>query len=125
VIKEWSTAPDVQAFLLLDEGEPVAYGELWLDEEERETELVHLIVAPTRRRTGIGRHLTETLSDMAEQQPTTDTLYLRVHPANEAATRVYESAGYTRVDEATATKWNAQQPTPYRWLTRKPQKKPN
>jgi ribosomal protein S18 acetylase RimI-like enzyme len=119
VIEEWSKAQDVQAFLLLAESEAVGYGELWLDEEEHEVELAHLIVAPTHRRKGIGRHLTEALSKEAEQQPTAGTICLRVHPDNAAAARVYQSAGYQQVDEATAAEWNARQPVAYQWLVLK------
>ncbi len=38
VIAGWWDADDVEAYLLLDGDQPVAYGELWLDEEEGEVD---------------------------------------------------------------------------------------
>ena len=57
VVAGWSQADDVEAFLFSDsaDGPWVAYGELWLDDEEGEVELARLLVAPERRGQGLGR----------------------------------------------------------------------
>ena len=50
VVAGWSEAEDVEAYLLTDDdGEPHAYGELWLDDEEGEVELARLLVALAER----------------------------------------------------------------------------
>jgi len=117
VISGWSTADDVDAFLLLDGEVPVAYGELWLDEEEGEVELARLLVAPERRGQGVGRTLTSLLAAAArDRHPHLETVCLRVRPENTAGHRAYEAAGFTFVDAATEAAWNLGQPTQYRWM---------
>ena len=113
----WSTAEDVEAFLLLDGGEPIAYGELWPDEEEGEVELARLLVAPERRGRGVGRALTSLLARTArDRHPHLAHVCLRVRPENAAGHRAYEAAGFAFVDPATEAAWNEGQPTQYRWM---------
>jgi ribosomal protein S18 acetylase RimI-like enzyme len=114
LVASWSDDVDVRAYLLVDNGEPVAYGELWL--EEVETELARLIVAPAHRRRGAGHLLVTALTELARQRAV-DLICLRVNPGNDTALRVYERAGFRPVDEATADEWNADQPLRYEWLT--------
>jgi len=112
IVAGWGAAADVQAFTLVDAGALVGYGELWLDEDE--VELARLIVAPARRGQGVGRRLVEALTDVARQHA--DLIFLRVHPDNATATRVYRAAGFEPVDAATAAEWNQHQPVTYTWL---------
>jgi GNAT superfamily N-acetyltransferase len=113
----WSTAEDVEAFLLLDGEGPVAYGELWLDEEEDEVELARLLVDPARRGEGVGRRLTRMLGEHTRQaHPELATICLRVLPDNLAGQRAYLAAGLQFVDAATEEAWNAGQPAAYRWM---------
>ena len=117
VVAGWSAAADVEAHLLLDGATPIAYGELWLDEEEGEVELARLLVAPERRGQGVGRALTSLLAGAArDRHPHLDTVCLRVRPENAAGHRAYEEAGFTFVDPATEAAWNQGQPTQYRWM---------
>jgi ribosomal protein S18 acetylase RimI-like enzyme len=114
MVNSWSTPEDIQAYLLMNNKEPIGYGELWLDEDE--TELARLIVAPPHRNQGAGKHLVTALTNIALTR-TAKLIALRVHPDNTRATRLYERAGFQLVDEPTATEWNAQQPVAYQWLT--------
>jgi ribosomal protein S18 acetylase RimI-like enzyme len=117
VVAGWSAAEDVEAYLLLAGGSPVAYGELWLDQEEGEVELARLLVAPERRGQGVGRALTSLLAAAArDRHPRLGTVCLRVRPENTAGHRAYEAAGFTFVDPATEAAWNHGQPTQYRWM---------
>lgn len=120
VVAGWSTADDVEAYVLIgdtDDGEPVAYGELWLDEDEREVELARLLVAPAHRSRGLGRKLAALLTEVArEAHPDLPTVCLRVLPDNVSAQRAYQAAGFVSVDEATESAWNAGQPTSYCWM---------
>lgn len=113
LVAEWSKGDDVRAFGLVDGGVLVGYGELWLDNDE--VELARLIVAPDRRRQGIGRRLVEGLVDAARQYETS-LICLRVHPDNVSAIRVYLAAGFASVDDATTAEWNVGQPVTYLWL---------
>ena len=118
VVAGWSQADDVEAFLLVDDaGDPVAYGELWLDDEEGEVELARLLVAPEHRGRGVGRALTRALSVRAQEtHPELPTVILRVRPENEQAIRCYTGAGFVAVTEAEQTSWNQGQRFAYHWM---------
>ena len=118
VVAAWSQADDVEAFLLVDDaGDPVAYGELWVDDEEGEVELARLLVAPEHRGRGVGRALTRALSVRAhETHPELPTVILRVRPENEQAIRCYTGAGFVAVPEAEQTSWNQGQRFAYHWM---------
>ncbi len=118
VVAAWSQDDDVEAFLLRDDaGLPVAYGELWLDDEEAEVELARLLVAPDRRGTGVGRALVRALSARAhETHPELPTVVLRVRPENEQATRCYSAAGFAAVPEDEQASWNQGQRFAYHWM---------
>lgn len=116
VVHGWWQRPDVTARLLLDpDGAPVAYGEVWDDEEEDEVELARLIVDPTHRREGIGRRLVAALLGLAEDHHR-GSCFLRVVPDNTAARALYRSTGFVEVDQLSMDAWNAGQPTAYVWM---------
>jgi ribosomal-protein-alanine N-acetyltransferase len=112
VVAGWGTAPDVRAYLLLADGEPVGYGEVWSDEEENEAELARLIVAPAARGRGVGRALTAELVAHAGYED----VFLRVRPDNAIALATYRGAGFEDVPAELQAEWNAPQPRPYAWL---------
>ena len=118
VVAGWSEADDVEAYLFRDDaGEPVAYGELWLDDEEAEVELARLLVAPERRGSGVGRALTRALSEQARRtHPELPAVILRVRPENEAGIRAYTAAGFVAVAEAEQATWNQGQRFAYHWM---------
>ena len=112
VVAGWAAQPDVSAYVLLAEGEPVACGEVWSDEEEDEAELARLIVAPAARGRGVGRALTAALVANAGYE----NIFLRVRPDNMVALATYRGAGFEDVAPELQAEWNAPQPRPYAWL---------
>jgi GNAT superfamily N-acetyltransferase len=56
-INAWADEDGVEPFGLYRDQQLVAYGELWVDDDEAETELARLIVDPSERGQGLGRHL--------------------------------------------------------------------
>jgi ribosomal protein S18 acetylase RimI-like enzyme len=114
VVAGWSAAADVAAYVGIEEGQPVAYGELWLDDDEAEVELARLIVAPARRGRGLGRELVTRLTERALRHH--PAVFVRVHPDNRPALRCYAAAGFLPVPPPQAQEWNRGQPFPYVWL---------
>ncbi len=110
----WAAESDVTAYLLVEDGEPVGYGELWTDDEEGEVELARLIVAPAFRGRGLGRRLVSELTALAQDRH--PAVFMRVHPDNSAALRCYTGTGYEHVPPEQAGEWNRVQPVPYVWL---------
>jgi len=114
VIADWSKPDDVLAYGGWIDGELVAYGELWLDDDEAEVELARLIVSPGWRGRGLGRQLVTELAALARQHQS--KVFLRVDPDNATARRCYESAGFERVSAEDEAEWNVGQPMPYVWM---------
>jgi ribosomal protein S18 acetylase RimI-like enzyme len=112
VVAGWSTQDDVAAYLLLDGSTPVAYGEVWSDDEEDEAELARLLVAPVERGRGVGRALTTELIGRAGF----DDVFLRVRPDNAVALATYRGSGFADVAPELQAEWNVPQPRPYVWL---------
>ena len=117
VIAAWSTPDDIEAFLLEENDDVVAYGELWVDDEEEEVELARLIVDPEHRGRGVGRQFVAELAELALQRY--PLAVMRVHPDNAAAQRSYAAAGFERVSDAEEAEWNQGQPLAYVWMVRR------
>jgi ribosomal protein S18 acetylase RimI-like enzyme len=115
IFTRWHADPSVTPHLLLEDGEVVAYGEIWRDDEEAEFELARLVVAPQARGRGVGKtlvgHLLEELRGSAYEW-----VYVRVVPDNEIAIACYEGAGFRRLDAADEARFNLEQPRAYTWL---------
>ena len=92
----------------------IAYGELWIDPDEKEVELARIIVAPSERGRGLGRLLVKQLASLATDHYS--DVFMRVHPDNAAALHAYGSAGFRRVATAQEDAWNEIQPVRYVWL---------
>jgi ribosomal protein S18 acetylase RimI-like enzyme len=116
VVAGWAAQPDVRAHLLVDDADatPVAYGELWIDDDEREVELARIIVSPHHRGRGLGRFLTAALADLARSHH--PDVFLRVRPGNDRAVACYRAAGFARLDPDTERTWNQGQPMSYLWM---------
>ncbi|MBC8478722.1 GNAT family N-acetyltransferase [bacterium] len=60
--EDWLAAQDQLQFVLAnDDGEPEAYCELWLGEDEKEVELAHLLVSDEGRGAGTGSEMVRLL----------------------------------------------------------------
>jgi [ribosomal protein S18]-alanine N-acetyltransferase len=113
IFTRWHADESVTPYLLLERSEPVAYGEIWRDDDEAEFELARLIVAPHARGRGVGKalvaHLLGTLHGY-------EWAYVRVVPENRIAIACYLSAGFGRLPATEEKRFNVGQPRPYTWL---------
>ena len=114
-INAWAGEDWVQPFGLYRDERLVAYGELWVDDDEAGVELARLIVDPAERGQGLGRRLASGLADLARSRY--PLVFLRVHPDNIPAQRCYAAAGFEPVEPHQAAVWNASQPVSYVWLS--------
>jgi ribosomal protein S18 acetylase RimI-like enzyme len=117
VLKAWHADSDVRPFVLREQEALLAYGELWIDDDEREVELARIIVPPERRGSGVGRLL---VSRLLEQAARTGhpAAFVRVVPENAAALVCYRAAGFMPVSAHERQRFNQGQPVGYVWLRR-------
>lgn len=115
VLAAWHADPDISGHLLLRDGAPVAYGELWVEADEDEAELAHLVVDPARRRQGLGRALALELVAAARGRGLAHVT-LRVRPDNTIGIACYASAGFVRESAEDEALFNSGQPAAYRWM---------
>ncbi|EPD50290.1 hypothetical protein HMPREF1210_02861 [Paenisporosarcina sp. HGH0030] len=91
--RSWHEAPDQFGYIFMKENHAVAYGEIWVDVEEQDLELAHLIVHPSYRNKGIGKQLVRML-----QKECLDYdypwVFLRIEPENSRAKKCYTGAGF-------------------------------
>ncbi len=95
-IFSWFKTPDQIPFVAYEEDIPTAYGEIWVDEEEGDLELAHLITSQEMRGQGYGRKLVEDLLEEAKTFPY-DDIFIRVLPENTRAIKLYKSFGFEEI----------------------------
>lgn len=115
VFGRWHADPDVRPYILCEGGEPVGYGEVWVDEPEQEVELARIIVSPDWRGRGVGRRLVRQLLGQGALAGLPDA-FVRVVPENTAAISCYRGAGFVQVSEPEREGFNRGQPVDYVWM---------
>jgi ribosomal protein S18 acetylase RimI-like enzyme len=115
VFKRWHADPDVSPFVLLKDEIPIAYGEIWRDEDEQEVELARLIVNPAERGKRLGQRLVTALLERTRETGF-PWAYLRVRAENVVARSCYTAVGFQRLSEADEAAFNRGQPHDYVWM---------
>jgi ribosomal protein S18 acetylase RimI-like enzyme len=115
VFAGWRAEPDTHAFVLMWEGLPAGYGEVWYDPKEGEVELARIVVKPSWRGRGVGRRLVNLLLDEAGRWGISQA-FVRVHPDNAAALACYQRVGFRRVGPEREREYNRSQPIEYLWF---------
>jgi GNAT superfamily N-acetyltransferase len=91
------TGPTDRPVLLFEGAQsiPSGYAELNpLRESKTQLWIGHLIIAPARRRRGLGRRFTRMLVEDAFSDPRAERVVMIVFPENQPALRCYESVGF-------------------------------
>jgi RimJ/RimL family protein N-acetyltransferase len=111
----WHAETGVHPFVLVVDGSPRGYGEVWEDPDEDEAELGRVIVDPEVRGRGLGRLLVTLLAERARELGY-DQIWVRVVPTNRAATTCYARAGFVRAPRELEAAFNVGQPRRYVWM---------
>jgi ribosomal protein S18 acetylase RimI-like enzyme len=114
-VRGWWEPDYVDSWVMVDDGRLIAYGELWLDEEEDEVELARLIVDPAVRGQGHGKRLTQELMAKAADADLTTTM-LRTTPDNLVAIGCYLACGFVRLSPEEEIEWNHGQRRDWVWM---------
>lgn len=94
-VRAWGAGDDRHPQMLLENDQPVAYGEVnLLDPVRREYWLGHLLVDPDERGRGLGRRLTQGLVARAFRRHAATEVSLVVFPENIVAVQCYRSLGF-------------------------------
>jgi len=117
VFVDWHADPDIHPYLLIADGAPRGYGELWVEEEEHSVELARLLIGPQDRRKGYGSILVERLCEKGADLGL-NQVCLRVVPTNQPAIGCYEKCGFSRATAQEEALWNAREQHPFRWMMR-------
>ncbi len=115
VFGRWHADPDVKPYVLCDGETLIGYGEVWVDEAEREVELGRIIVSPASRSRGVGKRFVLLLPERASLSGFPDA-FVRVVPDNYVAIACYRSAGFSLVPESVHELYNRGQPVDYVWM---------
>lgn len=110
----WHVDPDVHPYLLLQDGTPIAYGEVYLQTALQEAELLHLLVAPHHRGQGIGGKLIQHLVSSLPTGESTEVL-ARITPQNGASRRCLEKQGFLRLEPTREEDLNQWEAAPFEW----------
>ena len=117
IFRAWHEDPDVRPYVLREDGDLLAYGEVWVDDDEQEVELGRIIVRPERRGRGVGRLVVGLLLDQAKKTGYRSA-FVRVAAENAAGRACYQAAGFVPVPADERREFNQGQPIDYVWLRR-------
>ena len=115
LLETWHAERGVVPCVGLLGGELCAYGLVWEDQVEREAEVARVIVAPGRRRQGLGREFVSLLAAEAVRRGF-NAVVARTPRANRAAFACYRSAGFERMRREDEVALNLDQAEDYVWL---------
>ncbi|MGM0834696.1 MAG: GNAT family N-acetyltransferase [Bacillota bacterium] len=89
----WYESHDQFGYIFEGDSKNVAYGEIWVDEEEEDIELAHIIVDTSFRNKGIGKRFIQELLEKCKAYPY-DWVYMRIEPRNAQAIKCYKGVGF-------------------------------
>jgi ribosomal protein S18 acetylase RimI-like enzyme len=91
--RTWLDAKDQHGYVLIKNEKVIAYGEIWVDDDENDLELAHIIVHPDYRNKGIGKTFIQLLLNQCSEM-TYPWIYMRMVPENEKAMNCYKGVGF-------------------------------
>jgi ribosomal protein S18 acetylase RimI-like enzyme len=99
MFEDWLSARDQLQFMLnSDNGESVAYGEIWLDSDGFEVEFAHLIVSNEARGEGFGATMLRLLTDhVKKKMKKVRRILVRNEQENVAAAGALQKALFTKL----------------------------
>jgi ribosomal protein S18 acetylase RimI-like enzyme len=96
LIESWQRE-GISSYLLMSDGKPVAYGEIWPRPLLLAVEIAHLLVDPVMRGRGLGTKMVNMLFDRGAQRPGVAKVMITFHSGDEAVLGCYVKAGFELV----------------------------
>lgn len=119
VVSSWWNHPSVQPLLLVDQSRvPVAYGEIWDNSDQDESELAHLLIDPGQDSALAYRSLVGGLIDRARADGRSRCV-VRLPFESNGLIELSRRLGLIDVDPTIMAAWNHDQPRTYHWLERR------
>lgn len=114
-LEHWHLDPDLQPYLGKKANQAVAYGEIQLNPERAEAEILRLVVAPSWRKQGLGQAMLQALLTQVDPQ-LIHRVYARLFPRNQAALACFEAQGFVRVPPEQEAEFNLWESIDFIWL---------
>ncbi|MGD6957218.1 GNAT family N-acetyltransferase [Rossellomorea aquimaris] len=93
MFNSWYEAHDQFGYIFEEGSKCIAYGEIWIDEEEKDIELAHIVVHPSLRNKGLGKRFIKELLEECKIYPF-EWVYMRIEPGNVQAIQCYKGVGF-------------------------------
>ncbi|UCG61280.1 MAG: GNAT family N-acetyltransferase [Candidatus Zixiibacteriota bacterium] len=102
IVDNWQRK-DVNSYLLMSAGKPVAYAELWNRPNEMAVEIAHLVVDPTKRGEGFGTRMVQLLYEQGSARNDVAKVIINLYNENSVALSCFLKAGFELVGTTTHT----------------------
>lgn len=96
IVDTWQRK-DVNSYLMVSAGKPIAYAELWSRPNEMAVEIAHLIVDPVRRGEGYGSLMVRLLYEQGSARNDVAKVIINLYNENPVALSCFLKAGFELV----------------------------
>jgi predicted GNAT family acetyltransferase len=102
IVDTWQRK-EVNSYLLVSKGKPVAYAELWNRPNEMAVEIAHLVVDPTKRGEGYGTRMVQLLYEQGSARNDVAKVIINLYNENSVALNCFLNAGFELIGTTTHT----------------------
>lgn len=114
IFEQWHIDHDIHPYLLVEDEEAIAYGEVSLASGSEEAELMRLLVHPEWRGKGVGGRLIQALLETLDPQSVKEVM-ARINPQSDASRRILEKQGFVRMSPERETELNQWEAQAFEW----------
>ncbi len=114
IFEQWHIDHDIHPYLLVEDEEAIAYGEVSFASGSEEAELMRLLVHPEWRGKGVGGRLIQALLETLDAQSVKEVM-AHINPQNDASRRILEKQGFVRIPPERETELNQWEAQAFEW----------